>query len=124
MWRAIAAQQRPRPRRSRQLRLPRRRARAGGRARGRGDAAPADSYEELMKLKGLLDAGVLTPGRVRRREAEDPRFLTYPVALDAGHAPITAEGSPMAIGPVQLLVVSFDEPQFTGEIVDGAPATP
>ena len=23
-------------------------------------AAPADSYEELMKLKGLLDAGVLT----------------------------------------------------------------
>ena len=23
-------------------------------------AAPADSYDELMKLKGLLDAGVLT----------------------------------------------------------------
>jgi hypothetical protein len=35
-------------------------------------AAPADSYEELMKLKGLLDAGVLTQAEF---DAEKQKIL-------------------------------------------------
>ena len=35
-------------------------------------AAPADSYEELMKLKGLLDAGVLSQAEF---DAEKQKIL-------------------------------------------------
>ena len=37
--------------------------------------SPMDSYGELMKLKELLDAGVLTQAGVRHAEGKDPRRL-------------------------------------------------
>ena len=60
MSRPIAERPRPRPRPSSRPSRPRRREAAAPAAAEAPAPASADSYAELMKLKELLDAGVLT----------------------------------------------------------------